>query len=629
VDLVAGEVRKAGMRLRLPGQAFQVLQALLERPQEIVTREELRQRIWPGNTFVDYELGLKKAVSRLREILGDSAESPHFIETIPRRGYRFIGSIPLLASAPSNSGEQYLVGAVGTVERRVDEPRSKTRRSRKLIGGLVLAGIAAVLLWSNADKFRTRIFARSRSVEIHAIAVLPLENLSKDPEQEYFVDGMTDQLITELAKVGELRVISHTSVTPYKGARKPLGVIAKELNVDAIVEGTVLRSGNRVRITAQLLSASPERHLWADSYQGDLTDMFSLQDLVARSIARQIRVSLTPEEQARLASMQPSDPEAYDAYVRGRYYASQITPDGFEKAVVNFRRAIELQPRYGQAYADLAETYSWAVATQVIPAQEGLLKARQAAMKALEIDERLSQAHSSLAWVKYVYEWNFPDAEREFHRSLELHPSTSWPPLWYGMYLAQGNRIEESIAEMKKVQQMDPLSPVANALALTPLLTGRNYNIAIEDGQKLLDMDRQNGLARWIMNAAYERKGDFSKAIDLQEETAVLYGETKEAAAQRARRFRSAYKSLGSQGYWRMNLERQRSEWKKKPGEPYELAVLYARVGDKENAFVWLEKAFRARSQALIYWLRTDPAFDPLRSDPKYEELVRRVGFPR
>jgi len=625
MDLVAGEIRKAGMRLKLPGQPFQVLQALLERPQEIVTREELRQRLWPDNTFVDYDLALKKAVNRLREVLGDSAESPHFIETIPRRGYRFIGNVEMSASAPSTSSAQPLVSSVEAVEER----SAKTRKSWKVIGALGLAGIAAVLLGLNAGKLRTRIFARSPSVEIHAIAVLPLENLSKDPEQEYFVDGMTDQLITELARAGELRVISHTSVTPYKGARKPLGVIAKELNVDAIVEGTVLRSGNRVRVTAQLVSASPERHLWADSYQGDLTDIFSLQDRVARSIAREIRVSLTPEEQARLTNTPPFEPEAYDAYVRGRYYSSQITADGFEKAVVSFRRAIELQPRYAQAYADLAETYCWAAATNVIPGQEGLPKARQAAMKALEIDERLSQAHSSLAWVKYVYEWNFPEAETEFHRSLELHPSTSWPPLWYGMYLAQGNRIEESIAEMRKVQQMDPLSPVANALALVPLVTGRKYDAAIEDAQKLLDMDRQNGLARWIMNMAYERKGDFSKAIALQEETAVLYGAPKEAAAQSAERLRSAYKTLGPPGYWRVNLERQRLEWKKKPGEPYDLAALYARAGDREHAFVWLDKAFRAHSQALIYWLRTDPAFDSFRSDAKYEELVRRIGFPR
>jgi tetratricopeptide (TPR) repeat protein len=438
---------------------------------------------------------------------------------------------------------------------------------------------------------------------------------------------MTDELITDMAKIGQLRVISHTSVMSYKGTRKSLGTIAGELNVDAVVEGTVLRAGNRVRVTAQLLGASPERHLWADSYQGDLTDVFSLQDRVARSIAREIRVTLTPEEQARLTNLRRADPDAYDAYVRGRHYAAQITPDGFEKAVVNFGRAIELQPRYAQAYADLAETYCWAVATQMIPAQEGLLKARQAAMKALELDETLSQAHSSLAWVKYVYEWNFAEAEREFHRSLELNPGTSWPVLWYGMYLAQANRIEESVAEMKKVQQVDPLSPVANTLALVPMLMGRKYDIAIEGGQKMLEIDHGNGFARWLLTTAYEWKGDFSKAIDLQEETAVLYRENKEATAQRFSRIRRAYGSFGPKGYWRINLEQQRSQWKKNPGDPFALAVLYARVGKKDDAFVWLEKAYQARSQEVIYSLRTDPAFDALRSDPRYADLVHRIGF--
>jgi len=440
---------------------------------------------------------------------------------------------------------------------------------------------------------------------------------------------MTDELITDLAKIGELRVISRTSVMPYKGTRKSLGTIAGELSVDAVVEGTVLRAGNRVRVTAQLLGASPERHLWADSYQGDLTDVFSLQDRVARSIAREIRVTLTPEEQARLTNLRPVDPEAYDAYVRGRHYASQLTPEGFEKAIVNFGRAIELQPRYARAYADLAETYCWATAAQSIPAQEAFLKARQAAMKALELDETLSQAHNSLAWVKYAYEWNFAEAEREFHRSLELNPGASWALLWHGMYLAQGGRTEESIAEMKKAQQSDPLSPVVNSLALTPMLTGREYNIAIEGGLKVLEMDRANGMARWLVATAYERKGDFSKAIDLQEETTVIYGGTKESAAQRFEPLRRAYQSLGSKGYWRMDLEQQRSEWKRKPGEPYRLAALYARTGDKQNAFVWLEKAYQARSTELTYWLRTDPAFDSLRSDSKYADLVRRVGFPQ
>jgi TolB-like protein/DNA-binding winged helix-turn-helix (wHTH) protein len=627
VDLTAGEVRKAGLRQKLAGQPFQLLQALLERPGEVVARDELRQRIWPGNTIVDYELALKKAVNRIREVLGDSAESPRFIETIPRRGYRFIGSINL-PSVPSESGEERQPVAQSSESPTSTTPK-RTRTFLTLGFALALLATAGILLWSDAAKLRTRIFATSYVTEIHSVAVLPFKNLSDEPEQEYFVDGMTDELITDLAKIRELRVISHTSVMPYKGVAKSLGTIAGELNVDAIVEGTVLRSGNRVRVTAQLLRASPERHMWADSYQGDLADVFSLQDRVARSIAREIRVSLAPEEQAHLASMQPADPEAYDAYVRGRYFASQITPDGFEKAVVNFSRAIELQPRYARAYADLAETYCWAGAVGIAPAQETLLKCRQAAIKALEMDDTLEQAHSSLAWVKYAYEWNFPEAEKEFRRSLELNPNASWPLLWYGMYLAQANRIEESVAAMKKVQEVDPLSPVVGALALTPMLTGRNYNVAIEGELKVLEMDRSSGLARWFLTTAYERNGEFSKAIDLQEETAVLYGESKETAAQRFEQLRRAYLQLGATGYWHMNLEQNLSRWKKTPGDPYSLAVPYARVGDKQQAFLWLNNAYRARSQGLTYWLRTDPAFDAVLHDPKYTELIRRIGFPQ
>lgn len=627
VDLAAGELRKAGLRQKLTGQPFQLLQALLERPGEVVTREDLRQRIWPENTFVDYELALKKGVNRLREVLGDSAESPHFIETIPRRGYRFIGSITPL-SMPAESNVQNLAAAEASA---ATEPSRHNRPAffRRLIATFALLAIAGILLWLNAGKLRTRILATSRSTEIHSIAVLPFKNLSTDPNQEFFVDGMTDELITDLAKLGQVRVISHTSVMPYKGVGKSLGMIAGELNVDAIVEGTVLRSGNRVRVTAQLLGASPERHLWADSYQGDFADVLSLQDRVARSIAREIRVSLTPEEQAHSANMQPADPEAYEAYIRGRHYASQINPDGFEKAVVNFSRAIELQPRYARAYADLAETYCWELAFQMVSPQEGLLKARQAALKALEIDDNLGQAHSSLAWVKYVYERNFPEAEKEFRRSLQLNPNASWSLLWYGMYLAQANRIEESLATMKKAQHVDPLSPVVNALALTPMLTGRQYDAAIEGGLKVLEMDHYNGIARWLLTTAYERKGDLSKATDLQEATAVVYGATKESAAQHFAPVRRAFQNSGPKGYWRATLDQSLSEWKKKPGDPYDLAVLYARVGDKQSVFAWLEKAYQARSQNLIYWIRTEPAFDPIRSEPMYVELARRIGFPQ
>ncbi len=620
LDPAERQLLRNNQTVLLAPKAFDTLLLLVENSGHLLTKNELMKRLWP-ETFVE-EANLAQNISAIRRALDEKNGGAQYIETVPKGGYRFVGKVSVSQPAAPSAEPA----------RQSDEtpgPQSPSVRSRDLRGRVVL-GVAivlalAVLAWGIGH---LRVRAGESLSPIRSIAILPLLNLSNDPQQEYFVDGMTDELITDLAKIGKLRVISRTSVMSYKGTHKSLGAIAGELNVDAVVEGTVLRAGNRVRVTAQLLRASPERHLWADSYQGDLTDVFSLQDRVARSIAREIRVTLTPEEQARLTSLQPADPEAYDAYVRGRHYASQLTPDGFEKAILNFGRAIELQPLYAQAYADLAETYCWAAATQSIPVQEGLLKARQAAMKALEMDETLSQAHSSLAWVKYAYEWNFPEAEREFRRSVELNPGASWPLLWYGMYLAQGNRIEESIAEMKKVQQVDPLSPVVNALALVPLLTGRKYDIAIEGGQKVLEMDRSNGLARWLLTTAYEWKGDFSKAIDLEEETAVLYGESKEAAAQRFTRLRRAYDRLGPKEYWRMNLEQQLSQWKTNPGDPYNHAVFYARVGKNLEAFTWLGKAYQVRSQELIFGLRTEPAFDAMRSDPRYTDLVHRIGFP-
>jgi TolB-like protein/DNA-binding winged helix-turn-helix (wHTH) protein len=604
----------------LAPKAFDTLLLLVENSGHLLTKDALMKRLWP-ETFVE-EANLAQNISAIRRALDEKNGGAQYIETVPKGGYRFVGKVSV--SQPAAPSVEPARQSDETPGPQPPSVRSRVLRGRVVLGVAIVMALA-VLAWGIGH---LRVRAGESLSPIRSIAILPLLNLSNDSQQEYFVDGMTDELITDLAKIGKLRVISRTSVMSYKGTHKSLGAIAGELNVDAVVEGTVLRAGNRVRVTAQLLRASPERHLWADSYQGDLTDVFSLQDRVARSIAREIRVTLTPEEQARLTSLQPADPEAYDAYVRGRHYASQLTPDGFEKAILNFGRAIELQPRYAQAYADLAETYCWAAATQSIPVQEGLLKARQAAMKALEMDETLSQAHSSLAWVKYAYEWNFPEAEREFRRSVELNPGASWPLLWYGMYLAQGNHIEESIAEMKKVQQVDPLSPVVNALALVPLLTGRKYDIAIEGGQKVLEMDRSNGLARWLLTTAYEWKGDFSKAIDLEEETAVLYGESKEAAAQRFTRLRRAYERLGPKEYWRMNLEQQLSQWKTNPGDPYNHAVFYARVGKNLEAFTWLGKAYQVRSQELIFGLRTEPAFDAMRSDPRYTDLVHRIGFP-
>src|SRR5437870_8638739 len=351
VDLRAGELRKRGVKIKLQDQPFQILQILLERTGEVATREEIRGRIWPADTFVDFDQGLNNAIKRLRESLSDSPDNPRFIETIPRHGYRFIGM-----TGSSTPG-------------------------------------------------------RMRS-----LAVLPLENLSHDPQQEYFAEGLTEALITTLAKIGELRVVSRTSAMLYENVRKPLSEIARELEVDAIVEGTVLRSGHRVRITAQLIDAAEESHLWAESYERDLRDVLTLQSELAQAIAREVQVRLTPQEQTHLAQVHPVDPEAYESYLKGRYYWNRRSVPGLAKAVQYFRRAIEKDPTYAAAYSGLADCLSVLGLYGVISPDESCGKAKSLALHALAMDHSLAEAYTSLAFATLFYDYDFVAAEKGFER---------------------------------------------------------------------------------------------------------------------------------------------------------------------------------------------------------------------
>jgi TolB-like protein/DNA-binding winged helix-turn-helix (wHTH) protein len=338
LDLKSGELHKAGVKQKLAGQPFQVLRALVERSGEVITREKLRDLLWPDNTLVDYDLALKKAVNRIREMLGDSAESPRFIETIPRRGYRFLANVEAVESS---------------LARRA----VKRQYGWRLAAGMALGAGAALLLASNAGKLRTRIFAKSCSLEIRSIAVLPLQNLSNDPSQDYFSDGMTDALTTELAQIGSLRVISRTSAMHFKGTRETLPQIGRELNVDAVVEGSAVRARDRIRITAQLIETETDRHLWAKSYERNAQDVLALQDEVARDISEEIRIKLTPQEKMRLASARPVNLEAHEAYLKGCYYLNKRTEEGFRQAIAYFSEATQKDGNDALGYAGLADSY--------------------------------------------------------------------------------------------------------------------------------------------------------------------------------------------------------------------------------------------------------------------------------
>lgn len=512
-----------------------------------------------------------------------------------------------------------------SAKRRLLSPGNRSR-AWKLLLALALIVFLAVAVSVNDGKLRDWLPGTARAPKIRSIAVLPLENLSRDPEQEYFAEGMTDQLITNLAKLGALRVISRTSAMQYKGTRKTVPQIAKELGVDAVVEGAVLRSGNRVRITSQLIAGPNEKHIWAESYERDLRDVLSLQSEVARTIVREIRVQVTPQEQSHLSDNRPINPQAHEDYLRAKYFAGRLSPDEFQKAIGYFNQALNIDPTYASAYADLAETYCWATALQVIPSRDGLLKAKAAALQAIEINDSIGEAHNALAWAKYVNDWDFTGAEQEFKHALELSPSEANIHLWYGNFLAQAGRLEESRAEMESAKTLDPLSPMVGSLAVLPLLAARQYDDALRQLEKVLELDPNAPVARFYLQQAYEGKGDFPSAIKAAADMALIFGEPPDSVKKRTAALSQSYSCLGPKGYWLSQLTSLKDEWKRNPGDSFSFAMLYAHLGDRDQTFHWLDKAVQQHSQEMTLGLITEPAFDSLRSDPRFQDVLRRIG---
>jgi TolB-like protein len=463
LDLRAGELRKRGVKLRLQGQPLQVLATLLKRAGDLVTREELRAEIWPADTFVAFDHSLHNAIARIRETLGDSAETPRYIETLPRRGYRFI--------------------------ERVDEVKSEPLVPRRRPG----------------PEFDPR--------GIRAIAVLPLEDHSGDPGHNYFADGMTEALITSLAKIKALRVISHTSAMQYKGARKSLPQIARELNVDAVIEGSVLRSGDRVRIAAQLIHAISDQHLWAESYERDVRDILSVQSEIARQVANEIRIVLTPEEQARLGSARQVNPEAHEWYLKARYHWNKRTEESVKKALSYFHRAIDNDPTYAQGYAGLDDSYNILGYYNSLPPMEAYPKGKAAALKALELDSCLAEPHAALGVVNRDFEWDWSAAEEEFQRAIELNPGLPEAYHWRSTLLSMLGRHAEALHEKKRALAMDPLSVVIRTDLARMFYFSRDYDQSLEQYRAALDMDPNFGNAHLWLAHVYEQKGLFQEAI--------------------------------------------------------------------------------------------------------------------
>jgi TolB-like protein/DNA-binding winged helix-turn-helix (wHTH) protein/Tfp pilus assembly protein PilF len=637
LNLRTRELLRSGEKsVDLGEQPFLVLKALLQEPGELVSREELIQRLWPADTFVDFQHSLNKAVKRLREALGDSAENPRFIETLPRRGYRFVGTIECadeerdedVEIEGSNGGQTHHVAAPSVTAPRFLSPppsmstvnASKQQRRHRVMAVLVLVAVGAgtiAVIWPQMQ--RNRLTAKTVSGNyVRSLVVLPFVNLSGDAMQDYFTDGITDALIAELGEMGSLRVISRTSAMQYKGARRSLPDIARELNVDLVVEGTVMRSADRVRITAQLIEAEADRHLWAKSYERSVGDVLSAQSEVAAAIASQIEVKLTPQQQNALNSRHPVVPEAEDAYMKAQYYFAKGTIDDLQKSIPYFQEAIA-KGSSAEAYSGLASAYIALGHMIFLPPGQAFPPARDAALKALELDNTLEQAHTALGQIKFLYEWDFPEADKEFQLAVHINPSSVRAQEAYAEFLNAIGRPNEAIERARQAQRVDPLSLAAITDLGWQLYFARRYDEAIAQASKAREMDSNYFPAHVLLGLAYEQNHHFSEAtVELHRAAGFcrircygLIGQVAALAGDRA----AAYAAL---------QELQKRSYV----SPWLVAIIYAELKDRENAFSWLEKAYEGREHDLAF-AKIWPMFDTLRDDPRYDQLIRKIGLPR
>jgi TolB-like protein/DNA-binding winged helix-turn-helix (wHTH) protein/Flp pilus assembly protein TadD len=628
IDLRSAELWVRGNRTRLQDQPFQVFRVLLERRGEIVTRDELKQTLWPADTFVDFDDGLNTAVRKIRDALGDSAEKPRYIETIPRRGYRFVGRLaevapavlPLLAEESKESPEQKNAG-LSTSDSAVLATQKAFLPTRWRVP---LAGVAALAIFSVAlVLYRSSSAKGARQPPIKSLAVLPLTNLSGDPKQEYLADGMTEALIGRLSEIHNLRVISRTSVTRFKDTHLSVPEIARTLQVDAIVEGSVIRDGSRIRVHAQLIRAATDEHFWSEAYDRELRDVLSLQSDVAQSIARKVEVTITGEEHARLSSARTVDPEAYEAYLKGRYYWNKRTAESMPKAALYFEQAISKDPGYGAAYSGLADCNSGLAWHGFMSPAEVLPKAYAAAQKAVEIDPQSAEAHASLALV-LDHKWDWPGAEVEFKRALELNPQYANAHHWYGDYLSIQGRHDEALVEAKRALELDPLNLMIGTWVGLRYYLARRYDGAIEQSQNTVDLDPNFAAAHLILGESYVQQGTHKQGLDELQKAAGLSGDSPLYMAQVGVSLALAGEKKEA---FRAIRELQDISGKRYVS-PYGVAQIYATLNDKEQTYKWLETAYGDRAVWMSY-LAVDPVFDSIRSEERFRDLLRRVGLRR
>src|SRR6266850_816501 len=622
LDLRTGELRKRGVKLRLQGQPLQLLGILLQSAGNLVTREELRSQLWPADTFVDFDHSLHNAIARLREMLGDSAETPRYIETLPRRGYRFIAPVETVEEvrAPRPSTETNKETRQAATDEAVPVATRIKWRSGVVLSILCsccAVGVAAWVAWP-------RVYAKKAVPAIRSIAVLPLGNLSGDAAQEYFADGMTEELITQLSRIQALRVISRTSVMEYKGTKKHLPQIARELGVDGIVEGSVRREGDQIRITVQLLDGPNDRHLWSEDYQGELRGVLAMQREMAQAIAQQIRVQLTPRQQARLSSARSVNPEAYDTYLRGRFYlTTQYSMSRPLIAAKNyFEQSIRKDAAFAPAYAGLANSYIFLVAFRHLSPDLGYGSAKEMLRKARELDDGVSEAHTALGLLSWR-EWDWAAAERELKYAVALSPSDGCARATYSNYLAWSGQRAEALAQITTSREVDSSGSYASTES-DAYYQLREYEHLVEASRNGVASDPNEWLEHYSLGIGYEGLGKRAEAIsEYQKAIEMSNGDQDPTAA-----LAHVYAVTGRRAEAEKILRDLQRKSKSSYVSPYMIATIYAGLGNKDRAFEFLEKAYQERSWDIVWLLKADLRIDSLRSDPRFQDLVRRVGYP-
>jgi TolB-like protein/DNA-binding winged helix-turn-helix (wHTH) protein len=622
LDVKTGELKKHGIRVRLQEQPRRVLQLLLENPREVVTREELQKHLWSTDIFVDFDRSLNRAIVRLRQSLGDDSEAPSYIETVPRRGYRFLIQVETVAKINGQTTRR--TESVPTALDPLSPPSAPPRRARFVIL-IVIVVVVAVTLAAAASLLPGPIASlvswRQRP-RIRSVAVLPLKNLSGDPAQDYFADGITDDITTDLARITSLRVVSATTSRKYRETGNSLQQIARELNVDAVVEGSVARSGSRIRVNAQLIDAHNDAHVWAQIFERDAGEILEIQDSIALEVANQVHANLSREERESFDVLKTVVPDSYDAYLRGRSELGKQKQEALRRSLEYFQRSIALDRLYAPAYSGMADAYSLLANYGGMPPNEAFPRAKSAALKALDLDHTLAEGHTSLAYVRHHFDWDWAGAEEEYKQSIQLDPSNAITHLRYAELLSNEGRHDEAIREVRLAHELAPRSLVVQSNIGRLLYYARRYDEAIPELKAILGEDSKRVYARIYLALCYEQKQTYSEALsEFQQVAAAFNGQEGIGIAR-------LYASLGKAEDARRVLSVHEQPPPDGVQDWFYIAGVYAQLGDKDRAFLWLERAYENHDFFLTF-VKVDPQMDPLRSDPRFKDILTRIGLPQ